>query len=274
MSIGSKPKPQVSQQAATSEPWKSQQPYLKDLFANAKTRYHSDSPGYFPDDTFVPFSNESRDALDKHILRAMDGSPINVANSEHANAVLSGDYLNDNQYLDGMYDHAAGAVTRNYNNVRNPSIDSSFENSGRYGSDLWRSMRADSNDDLQRNLTGMASDIYGGNYARERQNMMNMSQIAPGIADHEYADADRLFAAGGALEGKSLEELDSDINRWNFDQNIEDQKLSNYAGLIDGNYGYSNIGNVTSSPSYSSGSGFGQAVGLGLQVAKLAKGMT
>jgi hypothetical protein len=37
--------------------------------------------------------------------------------------------------------------------------------------------------------------------------------------------------------------LDEDINRFQFGQNVQDQKLSNYANLIQGNYG----GTTTSS---------------------------
>ena len=37
------------------------------------------------------------------------------------------------------------------------------------------------------------------------------------------------------------QQLDEDVNRFQFDQNIQDQKLSNYANLIQGNYGGSNV---------------------------------
>jgi hypothetical protein len=63
----------------------------------------------------------------------------------------------------------------------------------------------------------------------------------------------------------SQQQLDEDINRFQFDQNIQDQKLSNYMNLIQGNYG-----STTTSTAERGGLGLAGSMGqLGGTVAAL-----
>jgi hypothetical protein len=43
----------------------------------------------------------------------------------------------------------------------------------------------------------------------------------------------------------SQQQLDEDVNRFQFDQNIQDQKLANYANLVQGNYGSTTTGTAS-----------------------------
>jgi hypothetical protein len=60
--------------------------------------------------------------------------------------------------------------------------------------------------------------------------------------------------------------LDEDVNRYQFDQNIEDQKLSNYMNMIQGNYG----GNTVTSASRGGGSLAGNLSQAGGTIAAMA----
>ena len=195
-----------------SDPWAGQQPYLQYGFANSLHQLNSGGPQYYPNNTYVPFSNQTEQGLGMLENRAINGSPVESAMQNYVtntlqnpagggtqdylsgvmgqspqyfggqmsqipqdafNASASGQMLNANPYLDSMYDSAARRVTENFTDTVMPSINASFAASGGTGSGIQREMALDASDVLGQNLTDMANNLYGGNYARERAMQMN-----------------------------------------------------------------------------------------------------
>ena len=253
-------------------PWATQVPYLEDVFAGAKNNFQNADRNYYSGETVAQYSPESQQGIDNLMNRATNGNPVNDANSDYAQSVLNGDWLNSNKHLDGMFDHAAGAVTRATNEVYNPATDSKFAGAGRYGSDLWLNSRDQNNDTMQRNLGGMASDIYGGNYANERSNMQQMSQLAPNIANQDYVDIGNQLTAGNMRDEKNQQNLDADFNKWQYETDSEDKRLQQYLNLVGGQYGQTT--NKSGSPASSDGSLAGKIIGTGAKLygAKLSGG--
>jgi len=56
-------------------------------------------------------------------------------------------------------------------------------------------------------------------------------RMAPNI---QNLDAQQLAKVGGAREADAMATLQSDIDRFNFEQNVDDQRLSNFLSLIGG----------------------------------------
>ena len=50
-------------QTTSTEPWKEQKEYLKDVFSEAQDWYGGDNPQYFPGQTLAPFTQQQTDAL-------------------------------------------------------------------------------------------------------------------------------------------------------------------------------------------------------------------
>lgn len=256
-------------QTVVNEPWSEQVPYLKDIFSQAQTN-HDSPPDYFPNATYVPFSAQSNTAMQLAQNRALQGSELTTAGKQQTLNTINGDYLNSNPWLDKQFDRAAGAVSRNYREAVAPSIDSQFSSAGRYGSELHTNAHDQAQDNLGRTLDGMATNMYGGNYATERQNQLNAIGVGQTLANNDYNDIAQLSQVGGAVEGKAGEMLNDQINRFNYYQNLPDNQLAKYASIINsGNWG----GTQTSeSQSPDSNNTLSNLVGAGFAAASLFGG--
>jgi len=86
--------------------------------------------------------------------------------------------------------------------------------------------------DIQRRLTG-ASALNAMDTARLARRMEG-AKLSPQFAELDYRDAQRLAQVGSARESDAMAQLQDNINRFNYQQNIGDQKLRNYMALISG----------------------------------------
>jgi len=85
------------------------------------------------------------------------------------------------------------------------------------------------------------------------------------VSQTPYDLAGNINDVGMTQRELTQQNLDEDINRFQFDQNVQDQKLSNYANLIQGNYG-----GTTASSAERGGLGLAGSLGqLGGSVAAL-----
>ena len=258
--------PQVTQDITTSNtvaaPWAQQQPYLTYGFQNVMDLFNQGGRGYYPNNTYTPFSPQTNTGLGMTETRAMAGSPVNRAAQTQVAGTLGGDYLNSNPYLDRTYDRAASSLTRNFNEAIMPNISSGAISAGRYGSEPMSRLQDSAYDQLGRSLEGLGTGIYGGNYQAERDRQMQMIPYSPAIANQDYYDINQLMGAGSISEGKAGEMLKSDIDRYNFYQNEPYYNTQQYMGGVNGNYGQTSSRTDTN-PMYSN-SQLGNALGAGL----------
>ena len=105
--------------------------------------------------------------------RARSGSTAENAFNQNLTQTLKGDFLNSNPYLDATFDKASGRVTENFTDAVMPGINATFGSGGRTGSGLHTQAIGDAQDELGNDLSGLATDIYGGNYQQERNRMMH-----------------------------------------------------------------------------------------------------
>ena len=118
------------------EPWAAQRPYLEGGFHQASNLFRAGGPQYFPDATYIPFSQQTEQGLGMTENRAMQGSPVTQAaqnlatNSMTANPQFAGgtNYLAGGPTLD-QYSNFAG-VSQPYG--ANPA----FQNSAGVGSTM------------------------------------------------------------------------------------------------------------------------------------------
>jgi hypothetical protein len=233
-----------TQTVTKSDPWEGQQPYLQDVFANARNQYKTRN--YFPGSTVTPFATETEQALAMQADRARSGSPLMAAGNRLLTDTMEGDYLNSNPYIDTAVNRALGKVRG--------SLDSQFAKGGRYGSGLHQTALAGAYGDT-------AASMYGQNYESERDRQTQGMLFAPQMANQDYVDAQQLASVGSAREGMAQANLNDQLNRWNFDQNKQDDALARYSQLIQGNYGQSGSSTSTSpTNTNSAASGLGGAL--------------
>jgi hypothetical protein len=81
----------------------------------------------------------------------------------------SGYYLNSNPYMSQMVQSAMDPVTRNYQTSVAPSLDAAASAAGRYGSGTQAGLASTAEQNLGRSLSDLSGNLYGQQYARERQ---------------------------------------------------------------------------------------------------------
>jgi len=219
--------PQKSTTTASIDPTIA--PYVQYGLEEGKRLYESQAPTFFPGQTYVSPSAQTQEALRMAQERAMAGSPLTQAAQAETLATIQGRGVNP--FLAGALEQTNRLSGEDYlRNIR--QLQSGASSMGRYGSAA------------QGQLTGQAQDVYaralaerGGQLAyqsaeAERARQMAAVGAAPQMAAQDYADIQRLLSVGGAREAQSAAELQDQINRFNFQQNLPQAKLSQFANLF------------------------------------------
>lgn len=228
-----------------SDPWSGVQPYLTDIFSQAQNQYRSNQPQYFPNQTYVNFAPQTTQALGLAQNRALQGSPVNTSAQDALTFQNQGGFLNaQNPYFSNMADSITQAVR--------PAVDSQFESSGRYGSGAHSYSVADA---LAKNIGNLAFNNYGQERGLQQQGF----SLSPTLANQDYTDIGQLAKVGQSYQDQNSAALNDAINRWNFQQNLPFNKLSQYSQLTQGGIGAGGTTNST----VSQGGGNGLLNGLG-----------
>ena len=215
-----------------SDPWAGQQPYLQDIFGQAQRLFQAGST----------IANPSADTLRAQQMQrslALHGRQGGLPQAINANTAMMtgmgpdvhsrqlrrearGDFLNANPYLDAMFDQAAGQVGTQFNSL--------FAGGGRTGSGSHA-------ETLTRGLADMATNIYGANYAQERDRQQlaartGLSSInqaigrAPTLQTAEYLPSQILGGIGAQQDVLAQARADQP---W--------ANLGRSGGLVQGHYG-------------------------------------
>lgn len=214
-----------------SGPWQDQQPYLREIMQRSQQFSYAPRQ-FYPDQTYVGFSPETEEAYSGIAQRARGGSPLVQSAQRQNYATTGGQFLHpgSNPYLEATYDAAARPVLRDLQTAALPGA--SLEAYGRGGSGAEANRYDRAMDAGGRALTDLSAQIYGGNYGRERQNMMMASQQAPGLADYDYRDLQALLGAGGGREELAGRQLQEQMARFQFAQDEPRDRLREYAAGV------------------------------------------
>lgn len=216
-----------------ADPWSGATPYLKGGLSDLSKWYASDyGRSFFPGSTVVPFSPFTEQALGMTADRALAGSPVTTGADANAAATLRGDYLDpsSNPWLSRTFDLAAGKVRA--------ALDSQFNANGGYGGSLHYGESADKMNDL-------ATQIYGGNYADERNRQIQALGLSPTIAAADYTDPAQLAKVGSAYEGQAGNYLNDAMQRFNFYQNQPLDRLAQFFNIVNPVAGQGSVGQTT-----------------------------
>jgi len=81
---------------------------------------------------------------------------------------------------------------------------------------------------LAKELTSRAGELAYQNYANERAIQEQALRDAPALAQADYTDLQQLLNVGQAAEGYQQKALESDIARFEYQQNLPYSKLQNF----------------------------------------------
>ena len=216
MSKGSSPTNVTT--TTSSEPSEFVKPYVTEAFDQAQNLFQSSVPNYFPSQTYTGFAPETDAALQLATNRALN-NPLLASSQNEINSILQGDYLSptSNPYSQALYNQMAGDVTS--------GVQSQFAKSGRLGS-------AANQEVLASELGKISNQVYGDQYNRERANMMGATQLAPQLAQADYADIQALGGVGQTRESMDMAKIQDAMARFDFEQQKPYYKLREYLGSI------------------------------------------
>jgi len=203
----------------TNTPWSGQQDYLTDVYKKAQNIGNTQlTPPPFP--TYLDPNQNQIAAVGMEQNRAVNGSPINSANSNQLTSTLNGDYLNSgNPAFQNMVNQVGQAIA--------PQVDSHFAANGRYGSGANANAFASA-------MANTAGNLAFQNYGNERQNQLRASLLAPDAANQDYTDIAHLANAGNTQYGMNMMPLQDAINKYQFSQDAPYIQANREAALVGG----------------------------------------
>lgn len=186
-----------------------------------------------PDRTILGFNDQELSAQDAQQQYLMGGAPPGMAEmNQLATDTLSGKYLSpeSNPYLTSMYNVAADGVTKNYRDAIAPQQAAQAAMAGAFGGSASANEELRGQYGLGRNLSDMATQVYGDNYAKERQNQMQMQQMMPSLGQYnENFNLNRLDRLGAL--GTNRRQLDQQMQDVGYENQMQRWEYPNKALL-------------------------------------------
>jgi hypothetical protein len=208
-------------------------PYVSYGLGEAKKLYQGASPRYYAGQTYVDPSAQTTQALTAASTRAMAGNPLLPAAQQQQQAVISGQYLQNNPYFNQAMAGASQGATQTYMDAIK-SAQGGASMAGRYGSGVSADIQNRAANTLANTLANKAGELSYANYAAERGRQEQAAMGAPALANADYTDINQLLKTGQAREDYANTALQADINRFNYQENLPTAKLNQYAQYLTG----------------------------------------
>jgi len=202
-------------------------PFVEYGLQESKQLYQSDTPQYYPYQTYVSPSAQTQSALQATQNRALAGSPLVTGAQNQLANTISGANLGMNPFLAQALAGTAGVATQQFYDALQ-GIQSQASSAGRYGSGAMSDLQSRASTNLAKELTNRAGELAYQNYANERAIQEQALRDAPLLAQADYQDIQQLMNVGQATESYQQKALESDIARYEFEQNLPYSKLQTY----------------------------------------------
>lgn len=230
-----------------ADPWVGQQPSLYFKFGEARRLYDTAQPQYYPGQTVARPTLAQIQGQDMALDTARSLAPT-LANARTGVDFLSNPALlspDSNPYLAATADAAARPVLRAFNEQLLPSIRQDAIVAGNLGNDRQGVAEGVAIRDTNQILADQSAQIYSDAYNKGLDSMVRGIALAPATAQAQLLPSSIFSTVGAEQQGQSQAQIDADIDRWNYNQNLPWQMLSNYDAIISGNYGGTQSTNQT-----------------------------
>jgi hypothetical protein len=204
-------------------------PYVTYGLEEAKRLYQGAGPQYFQGQTYVSPSEATQQSLQMARERALGGSPLIKAAQQEQLDTIAGRGVNP--FLAGALEGVNRQAGQDYTKAVQ-ALQSQAASAGRYGSSAMGQQTGQAQDIFARNIAEAGNRMAYQSAEAERARQVAASQLAPQMAAADYYDINQLLKTGQAGEGYDQAKLQADINRWNYEQNLPQMKLSQFANLF------------------------------------------
>ena len=204
-------------------------PYIEYGLKEGQKLYEGAGPQFFQGQTYVAPSEATQQALQMAQQRATAGSPLVQAAQQQQLATIQNQGVNP--YLSSALE-AAYAPTVSAAQEATRGLQSTASRAGRYGSDAMAQIAQKQSEGLGRALGQSLNTLAYGSSEAQAQRAQQAAQNAPTMAQADYADIQALLKAGQGTEQYQQAALQDAINRYNYEQNLPQMKLQQFANLF------------------------------------------
>ena len=208
-------------------------PYVTYGLNEAQNLYKSSNPNYYPGQTYISPSQQTQAALQAQQTRALQGNPLLPAAQQQQQNVIGGQYLANNPFFNQAMQGAGQAATAQYFDAINQA-QSGASQAGRYGSGAQENLFNRAGTTLANSLSNTAGNLMYQNFGAERARQEAAAMNAPQLAMADYGDINQLANVGQNVEDYQQQALQSDIDRFNFQQNLPQNKLNQFLSQVYG----------------------------------------
>jgi hypothetical protein len=204
-------------------------PYVGYGLEEAKRLYQGAGPKYYEGQNYVSPSEATQQSLQMARERALGGSPLIKAAQQETLDTIAGKGVNP--FLAGALEQTNRLAGEQYNkNIQN--LQSQASSAGRYGSSAMGQQAGQAQDVFARALAEQGGQLAYGSAEAERQRQMAAVNNASNMANADYMDIDKLLKIGQIGEGYDRTQLQANMDRFNYEQNLPQMKLSQFANLF------------------------------------------
>lgn len=253
-------------------PWSGVAPQMLDVNKKAQEAYNAMDKSVYQGPLTADqnqFQNQARD-----ILLGNANQNIGMGNStiKLGQDTIEGKYLdpNSNPFFAKTVEAALRPIQENFVNNVVPRIGSSAIAGGAYGGARHGLALAQANQDMARQTSDTANQMWNGNYQAERARQMAAPSLVQSGFNLNQMPAQAIGQVGAQLNQIDQTAINDAITKFNAEQNAPWIGLSNYAGLLQGTSGYGTTVQTQIAPK--SNSVMQGLLGLGLTLGGAALG--
>lgn len=204
-------------------------PYVQYGLEEAKKQYQGAGPQFFQGQTYVSPSAATEQALQMAQSRATAGSPLLQAAQQQQLETIQGRGVNP--FLQGALS-AAYQPTVEAAQEATRGLQSTASTAGRYGSAAMGQIAGQQAAGLSRGLGETMSKLAYSSSEAEAARQAQAAAGAPTLAQADYGDIQALLKTGQAGEQYSQAALQDAMNRYNYEQQLPQQKLQQFTNLF------------------------------------------
>lgn len=203
------------------------------------------------------------------------GNIQNMLNTQGQEALgqALGSYDPNNTGLSDAITAANSTLTRDFNQSTMPAIQAAAVNAGQGGSTRQGIAQGIASqglaDSMSRNASTLAFQDQQAFNQNKSQALSNLSNISQGL----LSGAAGQYDAGSLQQSQEQQQINADINKWAYENNVDLNTLLAYKQLITGDMGGTNVSNTKSTGSGGGGGGGGWQSMLGSVGGSMLGGM-
>jgi|SRR5690348_3625419 len=215
-------------------------PYISTALGYANNLQGSQGPQYYPGQQVAGFNPLQNQAFSG--IRSLAGRNPYRAATDFNNSLLTGNFSgpevqlqqmgmgnNTNPYLDQMYQQGAGQIEN--------SLTSQFAGAGR---------NVEASQPMEGKALGdFANNLYGGAYENDQNRALAANQLLAGMQQNAVGNAQNLtnsklglqgalMGAGNQIQGLSQQQIDANMAKYNYYQQLPYQMLQQYEQFLGG----------------------------------------